>query len=563
MVRRYLDKGLAWTVVILALSALAMHVVAALVHASPWDDGLMFVRYASHFSAGHGLSWNDVPTYGLTSQIMVLPVLFVSLFASNPAFIAVAASILCTIALLLAIPVLVRLAITSDDPRAIRVGIMVAMTGIAAGAVSFARVAASGMDTMLDAAYVAWLCIAWLYVMRRGSLGSMRVQIGLIVLCGLSYLVRPDLILFAIVIPFAAAFLTHTKQEQRHSRIILFFSLLAIAAAAGSLYVYYGTFVPLPFYAKAMGLYGPETEHIFRFVPMLQFVIFADAFKYIVGGAVAALCFVPLCGRKDAAVTVGATGASILAVFYYLFFVLHIMSYEGRFYFFAIPVLVILSGILIDYVFENIRREAKYIVAFERGIAALCLVLLFSPLLSGSEFAAYALTRKADVIATLEPSANVADALPDGAERTWPCLRELASVDPSATVATTEVGYPGALLYRGSVIDIAGLNEAAISLRHANPAEYVFQKKADLVYLPTRQYYSSLFNIFASSASFQEAYITYPQSMTGAMSDVAILKDGPFAGALQACIGKTKANNAPQGVSEGAPYLTLPYQLPN
>lgn len=573
-------RGLLWLVVFVSIGTIALHCFANAATGGNglWDDSYMFVRYAQNLLAHGTVSWNDsTPTFGLTSQAYLL--LFIPLVAlvNNEYVIPMLASLISVAFFLAAIPVLVSAVVPRVSPLARLVSVASAYAFVALAAHTIGTFATSGMDTFFAIACLS-LYLAFLFHSAH-SLRSLsllrRVLVG--VSGGLMYLVRPDLIVFPLVIVCFLTVLSKTPAERRNAAIMLLVSLATLGMLAVCLWAYYGTPLPLPFYAKSTALYGPTIWRIFRFQPELQLLTYIDAYKVFFFGAIllAAAGWRSVLRRGADAVLVGTYAALALSFGYFLFFVLHVMGYAGRFYYPTLPPLLALTAFLIAATFERYTGPSsrRQRVAIAAGIACMLLVMLYSPFMWGAQRAAYTLLRERHEMGQVWLTDHLHDAdfmaHHDSSDIIFPCLYAFASLPKDASVATTEVGLSSVIAKGHYMLDLAGLNATEVALGKVNAQEMIERQHIDIVYLPVEQYYPELrANILDSRAFTDGEYEVFLRG-NPLYADIAIRKGSPYEASLRACISHVLASNPPaaRAVVENSLYggqyyyLTFPYPL--
>jgi hypothetical protein len=99
----------------------------------------------------------------------------------------------------------------------------------------------------------------------------------------------------------------------------------------------------------------------------------------------------------------------------------------------------------------------------------------------------------------------------------------LAKLPAGASVASTEVGYMGAMAPQVDVIDLAGLNNTEIS-RHGFSAQRLFAMRPDIIWMPMREY-SYMCGIVYSAPELLRDYDVWDGALAYGL---AVRKDSPY-----------------------------------
>jgi hypothetical protein len=564
------DKIFRWAclaVVAVALCTIFLHAVAISAISQVWDDAYMSFRYA-HSIAAHGvLSWNGTtPTFGVTSIAQILAVLPLAAVWNNPAAVMTTVSLIEMTPFLITVPFLVASVFPKSEPLARSVGVAASFALIALGNPDFGSLAASGMDTMLDLAFVSFYLIVMLRTSRTlGSMPRMRL-IGVGVLGALAFLVRPDLMLFTVLLPLSLALWLPSKTERRKAWFILICTAIVLAMILIAAWAYFGTPLPLSFFAKSGGhVYGPITVSIQKFQPILQLLFYIDTYKFLVAALLVAALFGwrRIFVRGEHALVIGMVASVVAFILYYLFFVIQYMGYLGRFYYPTLPVLLVLMCVVLARALATFSgaeaQRARRAIAL--GSCVIMLVLLYTPFVWGMEQIGYAVQARAEVKVAWAQNITALYQWGDYERARWPCLDVWAALPNDASVATTEIGMPSVIALDKPVVDLSGLQSNDIALGHLSRIQVVLEDKVDLVYLPAEQYYPDMRQELLSSPSFGQQYEIFYRSITE-QQDVAVRKDSPYAATLEQCLSKA----IPPGGAEYPPiantyYLSFPYPL--
>ncbi len=550
---------LSWGVIVVSLGALFLHLLAQTLVGAVWDDAYMFVRYAHHVLSHGAVAWNgSEPMYGLTSLAQLIFTIPLFLFSSHPVFVAMGGSLLASILFFSSIPLLVRSVLHGASENIRRMSLSTTFALVASGAPLLGVLAASGMDTMLALFYVSFYL---LLIFRQRGERSSRASLLLGVFGACAYLVRPDLMLLAILVPLALALWGSGEKERRAGWLMLMTTLLTLAVFLFVLFLYFKTPFPLPFYAKGALVHDSMLAERFLFLPILELIWFLDAHIYAaLAYAAVALGGGWLLSKRGAhAPLIGVALFALFYVLYFLFFVVQVMGYDGRFYYPVLPALLVFSIVAIGWIFSRFEERSHGFLAIM--ICLFLLSTLFRPVMWGVQQLTHSLLRERSTIAALW-GGNMADFYRVTDEsRVWPCLDVFASLPKGSTLATTEVGMPGAFALDANIIDLAGLNSADIALGRVDVASAVIEGRADLVYLPSEHYYPELRAAMLSSAQFQRDYTYMDAGTLGSYADVGVRRESPVAKTLLACLQNMGEKEAGTGSEAQFYSLPLPYLL--
>lgn len=502
-----------------------------------WDDSFMFVRYADNLRLHGVLAWNPgaAPAYGLTSVLYVAVVLPVRLVVSSPVLAIMLSSAISGAAALILLLALLRGHTQTGDPVARAAGVaLVIGTLVAAREMILAHVL-SGMDTLFAMAYLA----AYFLLVRRAAAQPTRNRLIVAgVWGGLAFFVRPDLLLFAALIPLAMLVL---GPDRRAAIVLLIVSGGVVGVELLLARLAFGTWLPLPFYLKsASHIYGPYFESLYVQRPWEELQRFLGAYwPLIVPIGLAVMAGPRAWWRETDAIDKGMLVAALLFVLYYLFFVMQIMPYEARFYHPALPALAYLGARATAHLIERGRawidsESGRRTAGILTGGAAL--LLLFG--IAGTALAG-------ELVALQRAAGDFDPAIYDPAEvyrRTgyhnyWYALDEFSALPEELTMATTEVGLPAALNPRRQIVDLSGLNEASIALHGFDADRILTDYRPDLVYMPNPDY-NEIINSLTRSAVFNAEYELFAAQDLEAVMAVALRRASPDYDAMRAIVAR-------------------------
>lgn len=486
-----------------ALVALVVYASLRDIRRSPYDDAYFFKRFAGNALEHAVLAWNapDGPVYGLTSQLFLAVAIPVARFFPEH-YVAVvklvSASFLALTALLLA-----RHAGRLSGDRVL--GALLAL---------FASSSPLVLESLQSGLETAFALLLVTLALRGAGREREPPAAGSALLASAVYVCRPD----AVLIPVVVLVLLYGHSR----RWVLAYGLTLGIVLAGLLLgfrAYYGTYFPLPFYAKTFGLRAAErsvtglalpdkVRHLFTFLACLSPLFFGvlgrpwrrDALAFFAGGAV--------------------------FVGYHALFTQEIMGYKARFYVPAVSafalaaaaqwrsfgplslrtrtlaVWVVAVGLAysFDWILNARGPETERIGALAyAGLALLGAGLAFWPEVcarwpraSVFAFAASALLpvvlAGAPCVGSLRNDRQyLAQSIRD--VTTLRGLPELLYCLPNVeNVYHSEIGVPGLLLPRARIVDLGGLMSKEIAFGRAPFDEYCRRDRPEAVFLPHRNY---------------------------------------------------------------------------
>jgi hypothetical protein len=505
----------------------AVHWVRALVARGPtdFDDAYMFLRYAHNLLAGHGLAWNpgEAPVFGATSLLHV-------------AWVALLRAALPTV------PDGSLLPLASALPAAAAVGVLAAtcarrarhpwlrdgwlwaaaLSAWLAGSDAFLFHTWTGMDTTLALLANAVLCAA---ALRLDGPRSTRAVVAAALAGALAVLARPDGALFATLTPLLAAGLLAPPPRRR--------ALLALAAALAGLLLLdvlakralLGTALPLAFHAKRPGAYGGFAGE-YAWNPFLFLRVFLTA----AAPAVAALLV--FAGRASARPLLVLL-APVVPTFAALFWFNQIMGHLGRFFFPALPFLVVAAALALDGWLLEARPSppggeptpGRPSRLGQRALAAAAAMALVHVGLgrAGRAYEARAGTQR---LASLVGGFTVAAATPLPELDSWRAAEHMAAfaaaAPPGTRLAMSEHGLPGARAPAAIIIDVLGLHDREMALAGFSPAR-LFARAPDVIWMPHPDHTQMVRDLLDSDELWAE-YDVFPDAFC---FGVALRRDSP------------------------------------
>ncbi len=496
------------------------------------DDGYFYARYAHHLVTEGTVAWNPgaAPSFGPTSLgwVFALAPLMV-VFPTWPAqAILVGCAVFAGVFALALLGLIAR-----DAPRGVRLPAMVLVAlSLGLSAPHFAAMVTSGMDTAFALTFVPFLLWAYLGAERRATTfrAIFAGAVG-----GLAFVVRPDLLLFAFAAP--TAMLVLGRDEARRSGAIAMTTTgLVLGAQLLAAQIYFGRPLPLSFYAKSTGFFSDEMHAVFVDTPQLELLKFALSYRILLVLILIDFVFAPRrWWRATSPVEKGITGAAVLFITYYLFFVLQMMGENARFYYPTLPVIAWLAtrslARLLGDRTDRLRDATARLPIAAHAFGAAALVALTLPAVRG--IVEFQPQKRDDArrLGRFDIAAMHAE-IPNPS--IWYGIREFAQLDGDFTIATTEVGVPGVVCIDKTIADLSGLNEPWIVDAGGFTAEAFFeQHRPDILY-QVFDTYPQIRNELENSRTFRNDYDYFPDLGTG----IAVRRDSPHHGFLIELVAK-------------------------
>lgn len=479
-----------------------------------FDDSLMFYRYAINMRHGLGISWNldAVPTYGCTSLTWLAIIWLLSFLPIEPTRLLMLASLFTWFAALAILVYWMHRNAASSFLRSPGNTLLVLALGVELN-LAAQRNVLNGMDTMLAFLCHLLIAISALHFVKRPTASSafLSATIGLF-----AYETRPESLLCAVLVPSLLWLLTPGKRSLRPLGIFLGAQAGLIAAALLISRWYFGSFVPLAFYLKSRHGYVGYTGYE---GPGDAIVYFSS---YI---ALPLAAIFVLMRRSDRPMLLAfLVPAAISAA--YLFTVMQIMGYWGRYYFPYAAYVIVPALLLVDRALAENEKISLRTTGFRFALALLPFIA--ATWATGSDLAGRINNYyKGHKIHPVDPPRVVmgsSQPLPYSYKDTLVNFtREIASRLPAgSTIAASEVGYLGAFAPKISVIDLAGLNDREIALNGFSMTR-LLARRPDVIWFP-EVHYTGMIAEMLRDPHFLEQYDYYDQAYGFGL---AIRKDSP------------------------------------
>jgi hypothetical protein len=464
----------------------------------PYDDAHFFKRLALN-ALDHGkLAWNldEGPVYGATSQsFQAVAVALAALTRTHYALATRLFSIACLVA---AFGILIRLTARSDKG-------MSATFAFGTAVLLFPSI--TGMETALAVLSVTFLL--WTTTSERAPRGTRPLSLLFV------YLTRPD----------AAALGAVLLGERwwrmgRRAWLEILLAIVGLSTAFLCFKLYYGTALPLPFYAKQKA-FSPYDEHFLRLSAE------SGAQRFALFALSAAPLFLRALFLRDRFNLVLLSAASAFVTFH-LWSTVDIMGMQGRFYAPCLPLLILASArggtggavarpslvlvaaAVVPVLFAVLRLLDRLPSRSDSRLDAFPSFIQFATVAGGTALVLSTLTRRRwhRVYALSVPliigfgslralSANDLvlrsdDDFLDLQTSRYTVYRGLdtlrACFGEEIHVYHSEVGLPGLRFQRGKVTDLAGLLSPEWLFRGRSFDELCQRDRPEAIFLPHRNY---------------------------------------------------------------------------
>jgi hypothetical protein len=492
---------------VLPLGWLGVNLVMLFNGPAVWDDAYMIARYADHLHSEGVMSWNsnEGAVYGMTSPAWVLWVSLFRFFISSPALLMWVSSVFAGGLFLLLFLQLIRRHVNVMEAPSARQFFIISL-GVAGAqlAVHFT----SGMDTALAMLALTGYILLMKNWERTPSPGR---SLFLGVVGGALWWVRPELILFSILVPVFLALFSKSPAHRNRAWIALLFTVFSLTLSAVVLMSVFDPFLPLSFFVKSGNPYGASFMNYYRWVPAQQLAAFAVA-------VIPSTWMIVWSARRKefSAGELGLMAAAILFILGFLFGVLQVMPFHARFYFPLFPVVVWLAlrG------FPQWKSES-----FSSKTPAAIAVLLCMAggwVMHGWPEGARARLGRF----SMEEVYSLAG------RKTWPLLSEIAQLPDSLSMAATEVGLPGAWCPGKKIFDLAGLNDPEGAGKPFTATAFFKKFRPEIIFTP-HPHYGLMLKEMETNVVFQTEYEYFPAEKTHTFIGIALLKKGAYYGVLR------------------------------
>ncbi len=495
-----------------ALSTWTLHVTR--VHLFIYDDAFMFYRYAYNLHHYHAITWNPggSHTYGTTS----LPWLFVvTVFSYLPVGPQVALELASSVFFLLTV-IVVACVLPKQLQSSILVkpwNIFFTLICLCTLSTTFLTNATGGMETMLSLLANSMVCLLALHVIRNKT--SQNTWIFLPLAAFLAYFVRPESGICDLILPsLAIVFFVNEKKLQRIFCFLLSTCLL-IGIELVACKMYFGTALPLSFYAKSTSI-----ANIYWNVWPINLFDFS-------GLLVVCLAAIVMTASKNDIRLVSCYLVPVFFTFAYLSTIIQLSGEAGRYYCAYLPYFFIPAFTVVDS-----RLANNSLIPANSLLVRLCIATAITSAATVSyghsawQFVVW-LTKHQSVETNTRSFRSNDPVLPQIQLQNdlVAFSDDVACRLPNGTkIAAGEDGYLSAQCHNLPIVDMGGLNDNVIA-RTGFSAKYVLQKKPDIIWMPNPDFYDLWRQKILFNHEFQANYDYIADAFD---FGIAIRKDSPY-----------------------------------
>ncbi len=401
----------------------------------------------------------------------------------------------------------------------------------------FATHLVSGMDTFFGLLYFAIYLLVTTYAERSPSITSFLIA-G--VIGGLAYGCRPDLVIFTVAVPLFSCLFDVNAERRRMAGSMLAATVTTVAAQMIGAAWYFGSPVPLSFYAKALRLYpGLRT---FRFMNEYQLFDFIRAYRVLFVVIAADIMSGPrrwwrACGSVEKALAL----ATVAYLAYLLFGVVQMMPAFQRFYYPSLPAIALLAARSVARFVERMPSVWKVAIAkISPGLracayASVCLYIL--PDLEQAKRSSFVLTGN---IANFD----ITNEYREDWSKYWVALDQFSKLPSDFVFATTETGHVGAMNTDKVVVDLAGLNNTLFAKKTFS-ASLLFQRYSpDLIYMPPESFVGMNAEL-QNNKTFRDSYEWIPAASAQADMGIALRRSSKYYSSMQQILERRVKDGVP------------------
>jgi hypothetical protein len=513
----------------LVLAALAANLVLRFAATSIWDDAYFFTRYADNHLASGVYSWNrgESPGYGLTSVAYGAWIWLLRLPGGEAPLSLWLGSLFWGIATLAGLWRLVRSQAAGD--RSQRKGLSVLLFALVGmNAPHLALHFTSGMDTCLAMAWMTGYLSLWKRFQGHLSPGK-SLLLGLY--GGMAWFVRPDLLLFPLLLPLLQAFLgIKTLQRRMAGYLLLFTCFMVLLLMAGGV-KYLGGLFPLSFYVKSLHSYGDGMSKAYWLEGVRHvgwFLLWNLPLVILMTSAIFAAYRqrLPAFSRTDRALI----ACLVIFLGYQALLVTPIMGYHQRLLYPVWPILVYLACKSWN-VWIRLRGGVPSFppVAKAGLLVGICIWMGAGGWIHRPRSVPVAFGRM-----------DVGTAYEVLGRNNWPHLREFLLLGDSLTIASTELGILSAMAPGHVIYDLAGLHDSGTARYGLNTSHLLRVQQPDLIYLPHPDY-AEMTEAIRSDPAFRSGYLEYPPDSLHSWLGIALRRESPFFPRMQQVLGKEES----------------------
>lgn len=500
---RTAQKAVIAGVALLSLAFYLKTAVGSLGHTT-FDDAYMITRYAKHWLAGQGFSWNphEGPVYGITSPAYLIVVTAIlGLTGCTDAMAVTAASFS---AGLMSMLTLVLLGFFIQERRwRDKSWVPLLVVPCLCFLPPFRYHSLTGMETTTALFANSLLAVAIVIATRRRGTAALVFCLG----AGtLSFATRPDNGVYAFCLP-PILFVATSRSLWRYA---VQYECLAAAIAGCGLIInrlLFGDFLPLPFFVKRGGFYQ-------GYVGAFKW----NAMEYMLDFCVAAIpCLLVLvCTiRQKAIPQIAAIGVAVLVTFGYYATVMQLMGWQSRYYYPSIAFCFLAAFISIE-LHAATPTLAQCTTISWRSFAGLMILLpVLSPSLRQeaiSRWEKHVIGNPKAVQCVTQYRRSTDARLPSLGW--WNGIQAMgaliARMPPGIAFASSEYGQIGSRFPDLTIVDLTGLHDRTIA-HHGFSTACLFSRSPDLVWFPHGDYTHAV-ALILDDPVFRCDYEYYPQA---------------------------------------------------
>lgn len=521
--------------IVLYLIVFLLSLLSKFTLTSIFDDAYMFIRYADNLIKSGSIAWNQSgeTTYGPSSLLFLIVITFFRfLLPNNPSLTVVLSSFSCGFIFLFLLALLFHFIKSKENTR-YPLFIFLAVSLFTHHADYYlTQHFLTGMDTTFILSFITFYII----LNKSYELSPSRLKVVLIGLWGgLAFSARPDLLIYSVCIPVATGLFATESLAKKKSATILVITLTVVATQIFLAKIFLNSPLPLSFYAKGMKKYGENIYQVYHNAPrqfLTEYIKSYSLLFFIIGLDISTN---PLqYWKKSTSLEKGSLFATVIFIGYYLFFVLQVMGFLQRFYYPTLPFIIFMASQSFVRVSEKINLfiinlKAK-LPQIEPSRYRHFLLIFISLILSIPAISAIKSLSDPILQTRWLDSVNIFkiyNRCNDFDDKVWFGLKEFSTLPNNLVIATTEVGCPGAMNPKKTIVDMAGLNETSIS-HNGFSTEIFFEKyQPDIIYMPHPDY-TRMTKKLKNNRYFLDNYEYISAHELRAALDLALLKDSEY-----------------------------------
>lgn len=467
-----------------------------------FDDAFMITRYAKNWLLGSGFAWNigEGATYGVTTPLYLFLITFVlAVTGAEDATVLVVTSYTAGILAVITLVLLGFFIQRNTDSKHSLLPLLIIPVLLLIP--PFRYHSLSGMETTLSLLMNSLLAFSLVFFTRKRTSTALLLSVFI----GLSsFLTRPDNGLYALLLPplfYLACDRTLLKDSVKYlalTSILIALSLICSKAL-------FGSYLPLPFYAKKSGFYeGYIGATAWNMVELIHiFLVSITPF----------LLAIILTIHKKSLFQVLTIFFIIFATFCYFSTVTQIMGMQARYYYPSLPFIILAAYISIY------NRPLDSLPKTNNGFEfrAVLIIALLIPITSSyivktaTEVWGERIKNKNHaIIAKAKYKTRANTSLPEISrwQSIYSIARILEKVPENTVLAASEHGYLSSKFNKIKIFDFMGLHDPVIA-KNGFDFDYLISKKVDLIWFP-HNHYTGITSKIVDHPDFQRSYTYFP-----------------------------------------------------